>query len=214
MCNYAVNSITFSSRNSKLIRELHHKVLRCFDSAAQGKNLVKDLMKSHGYLLPLGVNNRDHFSACDELITNKKGTYYFQCETTTAWNDNMFPIITLLKEKYHNDIHLSFCTEDGNELLLVKDETGVFYPERFKVEWRIGDNDFEIEYFNTYREMFEYLRDSFPKAFFSYYDSLEDIKNSIDRMYEDTAKEYCLCIHRFKEYNNEMANFLAQKGVA
>jgi len=214
MCNYAVNSITFSSRNSKLIRELHNKVLRCYDSAAQGKNLVKDLMKSHGYLLPLGVNNRDHFSACDELITNKKGPYYFQCETTTAWNDNMLPIITLLKEKYHNDIHLSLCTEDGNELLLVKDETGVFYPERFKVEWRIGDNDFEIEYFNTYKEMFEYLRDNFPKAFFSYYDSLEDIKNSIDRMYEDTEKEYCLCIHRFKEYNNEMANFLAQKEVA
>lgn len=213
MCNYAVNSITFSSRNSKLIRELHHKVLRCFDSAMQGKNLVKDFLKSYGYLLPLGVNNTDHFSACDEFIANKKGTYYFQCETTTAWNDNMLPIITLLKEKYRDKIHLSFCTEDGSDIFLVKDETGVFYPERYKVEWCVN-NDANIEYFNTFKELFIYLQETFPKAFFSYYDSLDDISNSINQMYEEPKNEYYFNIHRFKEYNNEMANFLDQKEVA
>ena len=89
MCNYVVNSITFSSRNSKLLRELHKKVLSCYDSALQGKNFVRVLLKSHGYLLPLGVDSRDHFSACDEFISSKRGVYYFSCETTTAWNENM-----------------------------------------------------------------------------------------------------------------------------
>ena len=52
MCNYAVNSITFSSRNSKLLKELHKKVLACYDAMSDGKNLVMDLLKAHGYIVP------------------------------------------------------------------------------------------------------------------------------------------------------------------
>ena len=55
MCNYAVNSITFSSRNSKLLKELHKKVLACYDAMSDGKNLVKDLLKAHGYIVPFRV---------------------------------------------------------------------------------------------------------------------------------------------------------------
>ena len=89
MCNYAVNSITFSSHSLLMLKGLHKKVLACYDAMADGHNLVKDLMKAHGYPVPFGVNNTDHFSACDEFITNKKGVYYFQCETTSAWDANM-----------------------------------------------------------------------------------------------------------------------------
>ena len=129
MCNYAINSITFSSRNCSMLKELHKKVLACYDAAADGHNLVKDLMKAHGYYVPMRVNNTDHISACDEFVTKKQGVYYFQCETTTAWNDNMLPIIAMLIEKYHNKVHISFCTEEqGNDLFLVYDETGIFYP--------------------------------------------------------------------------------------
>ncbi|MBQ7883916.1 MAG: hypothetical protein IJ320_06135 [Phascolarctobacterium sp.] len=213
MCNYAVNSITFSSRNSKLLRELHKKVLSCYDDAVKGKNLVRDLLKSHGYLLPLGVNNTDHFSHCEEFITSKRGVHYFSCETTTAWSENMLPIINLLKEKYHNEIHLSFCSEDGGDIFIVKDDTGVFYPDRYKVEWRINGVS-ESEYFKTYKALFTYLRTSFPKAYFGYFDTLDDIERSIDQIYGSLDKEYYFYIHRFKEYHNEMAEFMAKKEVA
>lgn len=213
MCNYVVNSITFSSRNSKLLRELHKKVLNCYDSAMKGKNFVRDFLKSHGYLLPLGVDTRDHFSACDEFITSKRGVYYFSCETTTAWSENMIPIINLLKDKYHNDIRLSFCSEDGGDIFIVKDETEVFYQDHYKVEWCVDGNS-ESLYFKTYKALFTYLRTTFPKAYFGYYDSLEDIESSIDEIYGSSKKEYYFYIHRFKEYNNEMANFIESKEVA
>ena len=97
MCNYVVNSITFSSRNSILLRELHKKVLSCYDDAVKGKNFVRDLLKSHGYLLPLEVDTRDHFPACNEFITSKREVYFFSCKTTTARNENVLPTIKLLK---------------------------------------------------------------------------------------------------------------------
>ena len=179
----------------------------------QGKNFIKDLLKSHGYLLPLGVDNRDHFSYCDVFITSKRGVYFFNCETTTAWNENMLPIINLLKDKYHNEINLSFCSEDGGDIFIVKDDTGVFFPDRYKVEWCI-EGVSESLYFKTYKALFTYLRNTFQKAYFGYYDSLEDIESSIDQIYGSSNKEYYFYIHRFKEYNNEMANFIVSKEVA
>ena len=125
----------------------------------------------------------------------------------------MLPIINLLKDKYHNDIRLSFCSEDGSDIFLVKDDTGVFYPDRYKVEWCV-EGVSESEYFKTYEALFTYLRTSFPKAYFGYYDSLEDIESSIDEIYSSPKREYYFYIHRFKEYSNEKANFIESKEVA
>lgn len=214
MCNYVINSITFSSRDRRLLKSLHKKVLACYDSAYSGHNLVKDLMKAHGYPAPIWVNNTDHFSACDEFVINKNGVYYFQCETTSAWDESMTPFIKMLIEKYAKKIHLSFCSEGANsETLVVKDETGVFYKERFKLEWCVDGNS-ENQYFNAFSELFEYLKEKFPKARFNYYDTLEGIKKSIDLAYETYNKEYFVYIFRFKEYQNEYANYLDMREVA
>lgn len=214
MCNYVVNSITFSSRNRSLLKELHKEVLECYDAAAKGKNLVKDLMKANGYPFPFWVNNTDHISACDEFITSKKCLSFFRCETTSAWGDNMAAFVKMLVEKYDNKINLSFCSEGmGNEVLLVKDETGVFYPERFKLEWCL-DGDSDITYFNSFRSLFEYLKEKFPKARFGYYDTLENIKKSIDRAYEDVNEEYFVTINRFKEYQKEYDGYITLREAA
>lgn len=214
MCNYAVNSITFSSRNSKLLKELHKKVLACYDAMSDGKNLVKDLLKAHGYIVPFRVNSTDHVSACDEFITKKSQVYFFRCETTTAWEDNMAPIIILLSEKYHDEIHISFCSEEpGNDIYLVKDETGVFYPDRFKVDWCLDDN-YETEYFTTFLDMYHYLKEYFPKAAFCYHDSIEDIKSAIDQMYGDTDDEYFVNINVFRDYYNAEAEYIVSREAA
>lgn len=214
MCNYAVNSITFSSHSLLMLKGLHKKVLACYDAMADGHNLVKDLMKAHGYPVPFGVNNTDHFSACDEFITNKKGVYYFQCETTSAWDANMEPFIKLLRERYSNKVQLSFCSEEqSNDIFLVKDDTGVFYPERFKVDWCIGDN-YETQYFNTFSELFDYLKEMFPKAHLSYYDTLEGIKDSIDLAYENKDEEYFFYVYRFRDYYNEYENYIMLREAA
>lgn len=213
MCNYTVNSITFSSRNATLLKQLHKKVLACYDAAAGGHNFVKDLMKAHGYYLPLHVNNTDHFSGCDEFITYKKDITFFQCETTSAWEDNMLPIMLILKEKYNNQIHLSFCSEDGSDIFLIKDETGVFYPEKFKMEWCINENC-DSRYFNSYKEMYQYIKEYFPKSRISYYDNIEDIEEKMDYAYGSYDREYYFYIHRFEEYHSEYTELMLRKEVA
>lgn len=213
MCNYATNSITFSSRNGKLVRDLHKKVLACYD-AGTGKNLVKNLMKAHGYIVPLRVNNTDYISSCNEFVTHKNGIYYFQCETTSAWEDNMLPIMVLLAEKYDNKVRLSFYSEEpGNDIFLIRDETGIFYPNRYKITWCM-DDCYESEYFQDFKELCQYLQQHFSKAVFSIYDSISDIKKSIDLMYADSDKEYMLEIYKIQEYYNDQEYYVVPKEVS
>lgn len=214
MCNYAVNLITFSSRNGTMLKKLHRNVLKCFRSAGIGKNMVKNLIKAYGYITGYGANNTDYISDCDELIASKEGVYYFRCETTSAWENNMLPIMCLLKNEYGNEVHLSFMSEEpGNALFLVKDETGVFYPERYKVEWCIGC-EWQVEYFCTFKELFDYLKTVFPDAAISYFDSISDIEKSIDIAYDGLKEVHKCYIYRFKEYQNDYEDCISNKGVA
>lgn len=216
MCNYAVNLITFSSRNLRPLKELHKNVLKCFWSASVGKNLVKDLISAYGYQIGNGLlNNTDYISACDERIAKLEGVYYFQCETTTAWEDNMLPIIWLLKNEYGNDVRISFSSEEpGNALFFVKDETGVFYPERYKVEWCMDDDGWDEEYFCTFNELVEYLTETFPDADINYYDALSDIEKSIRTAYVGLAGNHYCNIYRFKEYQNAYDDCISNEEVA
>ena len=108
----------------------------------------------------------------------------------------------------------SFCSEEpGNDIYLVKDETGVFYPDRFKVDWCLDDN-YETEYFTTFLDMYHYLKEYFPKAAFCYHDSIEDIKAAIDQMYGDTDDEYFVNINVFRDYYNDEAEYIVSREAA
>ena len=215
MCNYSVNSITFSSRNLDLLKQLHQKVLACYNS--KNENLVRNLLIEHGYSTIKArnvANNRDHFSSCDLSIEAKKPVFFFSCETTSAWNHNLECIMGLLHSHYHNEINLSFCSEEpGMDIYVTKDETGAFYTDKFKVDYCVND-EYATEYFSTFYDVYYYLKESFPKAVFSYYDTLADIKQSIDEAYDTTEEEYFLNINKFKEYDEDNYDIVSSAEVA
>ena len=63
-------------------------------------------------------------------------------------------------------------------------------------------------------ELFDYLKEMFPKAHLSYYDTLEGIKDSIDLAYENKDEEYFFYIYRFRDYYNEYENYIMLREAA
>lgn len=205
MCNWCINSMTLTSHDFSMLQNLHGKILACYNAADKNKNLVRDLLAAHGYasssMLNQLTDRRDHISHCDKVLFKKDNLFMFSCETTTAWSENMVPISTLLAEQYSNKIKLRFQTEEpGSDVYLVSDETGVYYPDRFKTDYCFKGN-YDTQYFQTFTEVVDYLKKSFPKADISCYDSISDIKHEVDKIYKNIDDEYFLNINKFVDYS-------------
>ena len=204
MCNYATSVLTFSSRNVGMLKSLHTKIWNCY-ALVPHKNLVRDLLHSHDYPTieqEKHTNRTDYISYCDKCITDKGSVSFFSCEITCAWHGNVHPFVLLLSEYYHDEIRLSFCTEEpGTVEYLIHDETGVFYPNKFKVDW-CYQNNYEIKYFSTFFQVVDYLHAIFPDADISYYDSMEEVERQVTLAYQEKDENYFLFINRFSEHTN------------
>lgn len=211
MANMTINTITMSSKNLKLLKKLQGKIMSCYHSSKN--NLIRDLLVNHGYeeaSVAKVVNKTDHFSDCDTLIIKRDGVYCFSCETTSAWSNNMDPIVDLLHDYYQDSIHISFISEEpGTEHFVVMDESGMFYPERYRVDWCL-DGNYETEYFATFKEAVNYLKYHFPKAEFGYYDRIIDIKSSIDDAYSTADSEYFFNFNKFQEFQYTPNHFIKE----
>lgn len=202
MCNYAITSITFCSRNSIVLKKLHEKIWECYFIVPH-HNLLRDLLHCHNYSTEEQeelANRTDHISHCDKFIMEKGSVSFFSCEITCAWQGNLAPFLSLLKTIYNNEIRMSFSSEEpGNEEYIVKDETGVFYPDKFKVDW-CYQNNYEIKYFSDFFQVVDYLHAIFPDADLSYYDSMEELERQVTLAYQEKDDNYFLYINRFSEY--------------
>lgn len=202
MPNYAVNNITFSSRSRLMLEELHAKVSACYRVKEGHSNLVRGLMIDFNFdpdTIYTITNRTDVISDCDKAITTKGKVHFFSMETTTGWSSNMEPIIEILKKKFHNKIHLSYVTEEpGCELFFVHDNTGIFYPDRFRLDFCYKET-YVTEYFTSIYTLVDYIKEAFPLADISYYDSISDIKEEVDNIYCNDEEEYFFNINRFVE---------------
>ncbi len=201
MCNYATTSLTFCSRNVGMLKKLHKKIWNCY-SLVPHKNLVRDLLNSHDYTTTEQetlTNRTDYISHCDKTVSDRGCVFFFSCELICAWHGNLQAIVSLLSKEYYDEIRLSFCSEEpGAEEYLIHDETGVFYLDRFKVDWCF-QNNYEIKYFSTFFQVIDYLHAVFPKANLSYYDSLEEVERQVALAYQEQDENYFLYIHRFSD---------------
>ena len=215
MCNYATSVLTFCSRNVGMLKKLHNKLWNCY-ALVPHKNLVRDLLHSHAY--PTSeqeklTNRTDYISFCDKCITNKGSVAFFSCEITCAWHGNIQPFVQLLANDYHGEIRLCFCSEEpGTEEYLIHDETGVFYPNRFKVDWCF-QNNYEIKYLSSFFQVVDYLHGIFPEADISYYDSLDEVEKQVALAYQEKDDNYFLFIHRFSD-NDSILNPNEEQEVA
>lgn len=205
MCNICINSITFTSNDIKLLKELHKQISLVAEDKT--RNSMATLLSNHGYSdgeISLLVDSRDYFSDCDQTIIQKLNIFFFSCETCTAWDENLTPLYILLKEKYKNKIHIYHQSEEeGLGLYSYSDETGLFYSDRYKADLCINDN-YSTEYFHEYTDMINYLEKLFPKASISPFMALNDVEEAIKSVYDDGSDpEFFITLNMFMPYNAE-----------
>ena len=199
--NPCINSLTFVSRNPLMLKKLHNIILELLKANQCG---IYDLLAKHGYTkrdLAILVDKRDYINDVDTVITAKRNVFYFTMESISAWVPNLLPIVTLLKEKYDNKIKLvSQSSEEGNRLYHTNDISGMFYPQRFKVDFCLN-GDYETEFFCNWLDMITYLENHFEKADINAFYSISELEEAIDEAY-DSDDEYFLTINMYTPYDD------------
>lgn len=203
MCNYAVNCLSFYGRDFSMVQDIFNKITSCYNNANGNKNSVRCFFNKYNYgerFINTMTDGRDYFSHCDTTIVKKDNVFMFGCETNTAWSENMEGFFALMLDHYKNKVNLSFISEEpGGDIYVYKDDTGLFYPDRFKADFCVNEN-YHTEYFSEYSDLIDYLKEHFPKAEISLYDHIKDLKENIDKVYAGSCDDYFLSINRFKEY--------------
>jgi len=202
--NPCCNSLTFVSRNLKLLKKLNQAMNEVISDPKS--NTITNLLAKHNYTyndITLLVDARDYIDDVDKVLTQKGKCFYFTAETVSSWTPNLLPLVTLLKEKYNSEINLiSQSIEPGCGIYHTNDISGIFYPDRFILDFCYNDN-YDTEYFEGWNELINYLEKSFPEADISAFDNLNTIIEAIRDKYETEAdQEFFININMFTPYDD------------
>ena len=182
MPNYCSNSIVFFSKDKTKLSVFLRKVYAAYDSRKSG---FYSLMVLHGYNnreIASVIDKRDDFTSCDTSLKMGKDsdTYHFSLETETAWTPHMEAFRKILHEKYSDTIQMVYISEEcGCEVYINTDTEGMYLPERFVVDC-CHYGVFHKEYFDTFENALEWIREEYTDLGFSRYDSVAEITDKIN----------------------------------
>ncbi len=191
MANYCSNSIVFYCTERKPLGELWRKIKFCIDNREQ--NSVRNLLKVCGYTDEEAAENsdgRDCFAYLDNIERENTGVYYFKADTESAWTPNMDSFQKLLKEKYRGRIKMVYQSEEpGCGIFINSDRNGIFFTDRYRVDFYYKDLSL-MEYFSSWTDALQVLRESFPKARLNACLSPDEAKRKIETAYRFTNKTW------------------------
>ena len=200
--NPCINSLVFISRNPMLLKRLHSAMLQVSNTNSKS---IYELLRKHGYNdkdATLLADKRDYISDVDKVVTAKLDIFYFSAETISAWVPNLLPIVTMLREKYNDSIRLvAQSTEEGNSIYNTNDISGLFFPDKFKVDF-CCNGAYETEFFESWSSLIDYLGNHFEKANINPYYTMEEIREAVDEAYDDGDSEYFFNINVYTPYDN------------
>ena len=201
MANYCSNNIAFYSSDKTLLQNLHNIMLDVFNNS-KCKSVYEILLK-HGYSKEEAEkisDRRDYLSYMEFELTDKRCGYYaFKAETESAWQPNMTSFFQLLLDKYDNKISLVYVAEEpGSCIFINTDVDGLFFTDKYRIDYCIEDC-YEIEYFDSFKEVTDYINEKFPKAKVCIFDSPDQIKEKMREEYitKDTYHNFYMYLDRF-----------------
>ncbi len=180
MANYCANSIVFYSKNKAKLSVFLRKLDAAF--ASRGSHFY-NLMVLHGYNnreIASEIDRRDSITACDSRLTEKEGIFSFRIDTETAWEPHMELFRKLLQERYGNLIQMVYTAEEcGCGIYINSDVDGRFLPERYVIDCCHNGNYYK-EYFKSFEDAVDWLKDEYGDFGFGKYDTISDIEDKIN----------------------------------
>lgn len=202
MANICVNTIYFCSKDKEALEAFYKKFRGCYDRLSH--NDVYELFLEHGYQeeeLRNLIDRRDDLTGCDGILSKLDDYYYFEGETSSAWEPHMDVFYKLLDEKYDNKIRMYYCSEEnGCGVYATNDIDGIFFDERYRLDYGYNGK-YNVVCFSSLKRMVQYIKTNMREDI-SELDELSTMEEKIIDAYNTINPDFYCFIHRF-EYDYE-----------
>lgn len=136
------------------------------------------------------TDGRDTFVEVPDVVSKDDTSYYFIIKTESAGTPNVEVFTKILEERYNDQIDFVHCSvEFGSEIYVNTDTSGRFFSDQYHLDFCIN-GEYVMEYFSTFKEVVEVLREKIPEMEFSNYDSVDEINDRVQNWLIDKKDDY------------------------
>ena len=136
------------------------------------------------------TDGRDTFVEVPDVVSKDDTSYYFIIKTESAGTPNVEVFTKILEERYNDQIDFVHCSvEFGSEIYVNTDTSGRFFSDQYHLDFCIN-GEYVMEYFSTFKEVVEVLREKIPEMEFSNYDSVDEINDRVQNWLIDKPDDY------------------------
>lgn len=208
-CNY-----TFYGESEKMLKALQRFLEDVKDNRIAGKRRAYDgIIAQKRADIPIAKRApaRSDISEIDDITVDKIGNYYFQMVTEDAWSPQPEGWQAVLDKKFPG-ISLAYQgEEEGFEIYVYHDPTGMYYTDRYIVDVYLEGNEDVIceepEYFETEKDCLAFCKKKLERFFEEHdtsfymddYIDMHAMKSLVKRCYEMFNDNERFTIHEFEE---------------
>ena len=136
------------------------------------------------------TDGRDTFVEVPDVVSKDDTSYYFIIKTESAGTPNVEVFTKILEERYNDQIDFVHCSvEFGSEIYVNTDTSGRFFSDQYHLDFCIN-GEYVMEYFSTFKEVVEVLREKIPEMEFSNHDSVDEINDRVQNWLIDKPDDY------------------------
>ena len=186
MANYCSNCIAFYGNDLNKL-ELLRKLM---DGECR---YIRDFVMKCGYIEVEALeftDGRDTFVEVPDDVAKDDTSYYFIIQTETAWSPHVEVFSKIIQERFENQINFVHCSEEpGFEIYINTDTEGRFFADQYHLDFCIN-GEYVMEYYSTFKEVIEVLREKIPEMEFSNHDSVDKINDRVQNWLIDKKDDY------------------------
>ena len=220
MANTCCSSYTFYGKNEAMLKALNRFLENVVNDRRKGTNLVDGrrnlydgIYAQHLAGIPAKewAPARSEISTLDDIRVDLAGNYYFQMVANDAWSPQPEGWQAVLDKKFLG-ISLAYQgEEEGLEVYVYHDPTGLYYTDRYIVDAYLEGNSNliceESEYFETEKDCLSFCKKKL-KEFFEVHDTafymddytdVQAVKSLMNRSVEMLNDNERFAIHVFEE---------------
>lgn len=220
MANTCCSSYTFYGKDEATLKALNRFLENVVNDRRTGANLVDGrggfydgIYAQHLVGIPEKewALARSEISTLDDIRVDLVGNYYFQMVTNDAWSPQPEGWEAVLDKKFPG-ISLAYQgEEEGCDVFVCHDPTGLYYTDRYIVDAYLEGNSNviceESEYFETEKDCLSFCKKKL-KEFFEVHDTtfymddytdIKAVKSLMDRSFEMLNDNERFAIREFEE---------------
>lgn len=136
------------------------------------------------------TDGRDTFVEVPDVVSKDDTSYYFIIQTESAWSPHVEVFSKVIEEHYDDQIEFVHCSEEpGFEIYVNTDTDGRFFSDQYHLDFCINGK-YVMEYYSTFKDVIEVLRENIMELEFSMCDSVDMINDRVQNWLINNKDDY------------------------